>query len=517
MNLGTTGANSLPILFRGIGIATFMLLPAWGALFNLRPTEMPWVGLADLTLTSLTVAILLYWVTRLKGTVQLFVVAPFIVLFILIGYDALIYLYDSLKAELRLIGILDEHKDILRLTLWFSILTSPFLIWMLRTRVVAVSKATSTLFGILFIVLLAQFIYSKGAATSSNYNQAANSSFAKTVVIILDELDSELLDAKLDQFPAFNHLEQSAALSGRVYPPSNYTHISVPSMLLGKPLIGSELIGKSILVTRKDDSRNERLPSKDDLLSIAVENGSMVSLVGWHLPYCATFTTISRCIDDSQFGVPGNHLSTIEWLYGKNSLLLRYRENRNIEKFNDVNAYSEAFFKDPRNFKLNNITDILGTLKARLNEDVASRDYDLIFAHLPCPHLPRLDGQLTKGMINDYYDNLHQCDKILDTVIKALRKSEDQPWRLIVTSDHWFRPRDWIRNMKPGDYARIPQKVPFYLLASDHKAATVRIGDGTNIRLPQILTALKTWNLDVEYILSEIYKYDHEAVFLDKF
>lgn len=186
-------------------------------------------------------------------------------------------------------------------------------------------------------------------------------------------------------------------------------------------------------------------------------------------------------------------------------------------KFDDVNAYSEAFFKDPRNFKLNNITDILGTLKARLNEDVASRDYDLIFAHLPCPHLPRLDGQLTQGMINDYYDNLHQCDKILDTVINALRKSEDQPRRLIVTADHWFRPGDWIRNKKPGDYPQVPRKIPFYLLANDYKAATIRISGGTNLPLPQILTALKTPNLDVENISSEIYKYDHETVFLDKF
>jgi hypothetical protein len=517
MTLGASAANSLPILLRGIGIATFMLLPAWGAMFSLRPTEMPWFGLADLTLTSLTVAILLYWVTRLKKKIQLSVVAPFVVLFILIGYDVLIYLHDSLKAELRLIGMLDNYKDILRLILWFSILAFPFLVWMFRTRIVLTSKATSTLFGILFIVLVAQFIYSKGAANSSKNNPRANSSFVKTVVIIFDELDSELLDAKLDQFPAFNHLEQSAAVSGRVYPPSNYTHISVPAMLLGKPLIGSELIGKSILVTRKNDSRNERLPSKDDLLSNAVENGSMVSLVGWHLPYCATFTTISRCIDDAQFGVPGKNLSTIEWLYGKNSLLLRYRGHRTKEKFNDVNAYSEAFFKDSRNFKLNNITDILGTLEARLYEDVGSSNYDLIFAHLPCPHLPRLDGQLTQGMINDYYDNLQQCDKILDTVINTLRRSKDQPWRLIVTSDHWFRPGDWIRNKKPGDYPQIPRKVPFYLLANDYKGTTLRIGGGTNLGLPQILTSLKTPNLDVGNISSEIYKYDQEDVFLDKF
>ncbi len=517
MTSGETAANSLPILLRGIGVATFMLLPAWGAMFSLRSTEMPWVGLADLTLTSLAVAILLYWVTRLNGTIQILVVAPLVLLFILVGYDALIYIYDSLKEELRLLGILDNYKDILRLIFWISIIAFPFMICMLRKHILNAIKTTSALFGILFIVFVVQFIFAKVFATTADNYQRTNNSFAKTVVIIFDELDSELLDAKLDQFPTFNYLDQSASLIGRVYPPSNYTHISVPSMLLGKPLIGSEMIGNSMLVKRKDDSRNERLPSKDDLLSVAIREGLKVSLVGWHLPYCATFTTISRCIDDAQYGVPSNNLSVIEWLYGKSSLLWSYREHRTKEKFNDVDAYSEAFFKDPRAFNLNNIANIIGILIARLNEDVSNRDYDLVFAHLPCPHLPRLDGQPTQSMFTDYYDNLQQCDKILDTVINALSINVDQPWRLIVTSDHWFRPGDWIRNKKPRDYPQIPRKVPFYILANDYNGTNMRISGGTNIRLPQILTALKSPKLDVESIASEIYKYDHEAVLLDIF
>jgi hypothetical protein len=54
-------------------------------------------------------------------------------------------------------------------------------------------------------------------------------------------------------------------------------------------------------------------------------------------------------------------------------------------------------------------------------------------------------------------------------------------------------------------------------LANDYKGATLRISGGANIRLPQILSALKTPNLDVENISGEIYKYKQEAVFLDKF
>ena len=413
MTCGSPTTASRANIFRGLGIATFLLLPAWGAMFSLRGTAMPWIGLADLIGTSLAVSIYYFLATIQKGKVQLIMVLPFVVLSILIGYETMLYIYESLKAELRHIGVLDHIKDNIRTVFWFCILASLIAIWFGRNHIFEALKGIGTLFGILFILLVLQFSFAKISFDDKTNSRHVNHATQKIVILIFDELDADLLNAKLDQLPAFKHLEQSATLVGRVYPPSNFTHISLPSMLVGKPLSGAGFFGKSILYTPKGETQNESIPAKDDLLSIAVEKGLRVSLIGWHLPYCAAFNTIARCLDDSQYGVPSTHLTTTQWIYGKNSLLLNYRDAKNIKKFNDIDLYSEAIFKDPRHFKLNNISKLLKELEGRLNEDVAGADFDFIFAHLPCPHLPRVDEQRTHGAFKDYDDNLLQCDRIL--------------------------------------------------------------------------------------------------------
>lgn len=505
-------------IFRGLGIATFLLLPAWGAMFSLRGTDMPWIGLADLIGTSLAVTIYYCFATSQKGKLQLIMVLPFVVLSILIGYDTILYIYESLKSELRHIGVLDHIKYNIHAIFWFCIFSLFIAILFGRKHMCKAAKGIGTLFGILFILLVLQFSFVKISFDDKTKGHDVTNAAQKIVILILDELDLDLLNAKLDELPAFNHLEQSATLVGSVYPPSNYTHISIPSMLVGRPLSGSELMGTSILVTLKGETRNKKIPSKEDLLSIALEKGLRVSLIGWHLPYCATFKSILRCLDDSQYGVPGRYLTTIQWIYGKNSLLLKYRESKNLEKFGDIDFYTEAFFKDPRNFRLDNISKLLAELEARLKTDVIDEGYDLIFAHLPCPHLPRVDGQLSQGAFKDYDDNLLQCDRILSTVASSLNSNKGQPWSLIVTSDHWFRARDWITNKKPGDFPVSPRKVPFYFAENDFKGVTMRISDGSNIPLAQIFVELTTRGSDVaEKIAKEIQQFGSDATLLDRF
>jgi hypothetical protein len=89
---------------------------------------------------------------------------------------------------------------------------------------------------------------------------------------------------------------------------------------------------------------------------------------------------------------------------------------------------------------------------------------------------------------------------------------------LIVTSDHWFRPRDWITNKKPGDFPISPRKVPFYFAENDFKGVTMRISDGSNIPLAQIFVALTAGGSDVaEKIAKEIQHFGSDAILLDRF
>jgi hypothetical protein len=518
MTRGSSTTDSPANIFRGLGIATFLFLPAWGAMFSLRGPYMPWMGLADLIGTSVAVAVYFFWVTCQKGKLQLILVLPFVVLSILIGYDTVIYIYESLKAELRHIGVLTPIKDNILVVSSFCIFSSLIAIWFGRKHLYEAIKGIGTLFGILFILLVLQFSCAKIPFVEKTDNGHMTNVAQKIVILIFDELDADLLDAKLDQLPAFNHLEKNAALVGRVYSPSNYTHISVPSMLVGKPLRGIELFGQSIFVYPKGETIKEKLPSKDDLFSLAKDRGLRVSLIGWHLPYCAAFSMIERCIDDSQYGIPGNNITTIQWIYGKNSLLFKYRQSKNIQQFKDIDAYAENFFSDPRSFKSNNIHKLLNELEDRLKTDVAGNDFDLIFAHLPCPHLPRVDGQRTQGVFKDYDDNVIQCDRILGAVQSSLIAKKGQQWRLIVTSDHWFRVRDWITNMKPGDYPMSPRKVPFYFAENDFTGNPVRLSDGSNIRLAQIFMALTSPSPDAaKAIKEEVQQFGSESVFLDIF
>jgi hypothetical protein len=152
-----------------------------------------------------------------------------------------------------------------------------------------------------------------------------------------------------------------------------------------------------------------------------------------------------------------------------------------------------------------------------LESDVANKDFDLVFAHLPCPHLPRVDGQNSKGIYNDYYDNLNHCDNIVSTTINTLRANDDRPWRLIVTSDHWFRPGDWIRNKKPGEPPPLPRMVPFYLLENGYNDTPVRIAEGSNIRLQQVISIINNRQINIDRVKAEILKHDIESVLLDRF
>lgn len=518
MKSGSLTTDSFANIFRGLGIATFLFLPAWGAMFSLRETVMPWIGLADLIGTSVVVSIYFFWVSSLKGKLKFFMLIPFLILFILIGYDSVIYIYDSLKAEFRKLGILDFIKNNISIAFGFCGLPAVIVIWYCRKKTFAIKNVFGTLFGILFILLILQFVILKTFYEHKENRFISNNPSQKIVILIFDELDGDLLDAKISQLPAFKHLEQTAALVGRVYPPSNYTHISVPSMLVGKPLSSADFIGKSILFTLKDEANNKKIPNKEDLISFALDKGMRVSLIGWHLPYCAAFIQVERCIDDSLNGVPGTNLTTTQWLYGKNSFLLMYRDKKNKEKFEDIDLYSERIFNDPRLFKLKNISNTFKELNERLYTDIAGSEYDLIFAHLPCPHLPRLDSKQTQGVFKDYDDNLIQCDLMLQTILNSLQKNNEQTWKLIVTSDHWFRARDWIENMKPGELPPSARKVPFYFTESYFTGNRRFVNNGSNIRLAQIFIKLSEKSINItKEIKEEIEIFGQEFVLLDKF
>jgi arylsulfatase A-like enzyme len=86
-------------------------------------------------------------------------------------------------------------------------------------------------------------------------------------------------------------------------------------------------------------------------------------------------------------------------------------------------------------------------LSAAAERMLASDDLDVIWIHLPLPHLPRMYDRRRRRLVGPerqqrdaYFDNLAFADRELARLLAALGRSRRAPeTTLIVTSDHPYR------------------------------------------------------------------------------
>lgn len=517
MNPIKIASLKLDSIIYGVGGSTFLLLPVWAAIFDLRPQDMAWSSLIDISLTTFLFSLIYIGITCLNKFWRQIAYVPLLIVFCLLGYDALTYINDSLRSELILFDFLHENKSILRVLRISIPLVVLSLIIFGRIKLLTLTKSAAKIFGIFFIVMVLQFVYSKKTNKEIIFEQKEVTYRQRPVIVIIfDELDADILESKKEQLPGFKSLTERSRISGSVFPPSNYTHISLPAMLLGAPISGSSFAGNSIFFTTKADSRIKSLSQADHLF--AGVNPSSISLLGWHLPYCGFFKKIERCMDATGYGVPGENISTVEWLYGNSSLLFNYRYKDNIKNFDNIDKYADLLFNDPRNFRRKNVGRLLNEMERRLIDDIGSGKYQLIFAHLPCPHLPRIDSEKSKGMLKDYVDNLVRCDRIMESITHVIDRDLGGSARMIVTSDHWLRSLDWIRNGHPNELPKAPQQVPFFYFDGESNTTPIKISGGNNVVLSIIVKKLLEENfVKLDSLLSIIQSYGSEITVLDKF
>jgi arylsulfatase A-like enzyme len=83
-----------------------------------------------------------------------------------------------------------------------------------------------------------------------------------------------------------------------------------------------------------------------------------------------------------------------------------------------------------------------------------------------------------------YASNLRECDHLLGEVTATLnRNTQQNRWTLIVTSDHWFRGRDWREAGKPLLAPAQRRTVPFYLLMGGESGAAYSTEKLSNSRV----------------------------------
>jgi hypothetical protein len=251
--------------------------------------------------------------------------------------------------------------------------------------------------------------------------------------VVLDEFDPEIAfsETNLVNLPNFKLLLDSAVNHSQMYAPSNATAESIPSMLMGVPTYGN--IYNNIASLDVITSKNKLLPFKyeNTIFHKLAVNHNNSSILGFYHPYCATFTQI-QC---KSFPM----ISKFRWYSGITHAYAHKRLLELVDRLLDEHYVSASRFDA--------MADITEQQLSLLPEFILDANVNFTFIHLNVPHLPasyaqELFDEHVDDQLSNYKLNLRLADYALNLMLKNIDKMKDKKVLLILSSDHWFRPRD---------------------------------------------------------------------------
>ncbi|HNJ82003.1 MAG TPA: sulfatase-like hydrolase/transferase [Piscinibacter sp.] len=456
-------------LAASLGLGSLALLPAWDAVLSLPGAARGWTPLAWVLGGTLTLTIALEMCRRASRPARLMLGLAVGAVLAALLFETLAFFYVDLKNSLAVVAgpWYRWARDLIAAAV---LLASGFLLWL------GVRKGASWIRGLLSeaLALLAALpavlvvSYLMPGAMPPQHESAAQ---ARRVVValVLDELDTSAIDADIANLPNFAAIRARAFSASRMYPPANYTSESLPGMIAGENFEQATYSRRDVHVLPAGSSDWLSLSGRGTLFEDARQRGARAALIGWHLPYCTIVRTAYPCWDDAAYRAPGHSISLPVWLLG-HSRLYSAAENRWLDgKAADVREYSRAFLSSAQNYRLQHIGEIFADQHNALLQTLESGRSELVFAHLACPHAPSLHrDQVAKlDMFQAYAANLRVCDRLLGEVLGLLERGRyADGWALAVTSDHWFRGRDWLDAGRPLSTPSARRPVPFYLLTA---------------------------------------------------
>ena len=250
----------------------------------------------------------------------------------------------------------------------------------------------------------------------------------RVVVLLFDEMDQRLSFSERPAgltLPEFDRLRSEGFSATSAFPPGSATLVSMPALISGIPISSAAPAGPSQLtIVPRGRSGTVEWSTQPQLFSRARELGARAAFAGWYHPYCRILgASLSRCFWAPFLDVDlrGQRLTLLQSMRNELMTLAPWNAREQyILRYRDIIANAEAMLRD-------------STL-------------DLVFVHIPVPHLPPIYDRTTRNFTltnypySGYLDNLALADRTLGELRRTIEATGNWPrTAVVVTSDHWFR------------------------------------------------------------------------------
>lgn len=288
-------------------------------------------------------------------------------------------------------------------------------------------------------------------AKLDNFNQLqapillAKSPHPKVVWIVFDELDQRII---FDDRPShlslheIERLKTESLYATEAQIAAEKTISAIPALTTGKPIRSAKVIDSHELELSIEGQTYTPLWNEvSTVFSKAYKQGFNTALIGFFHPYKRILGNhLAFCPGSCHDGMQPNksfaktYLELLALWQGFPFMTFDGKEKSHIqmEKRRDIHLNTYAY------------------LIAQTREALRKSELDLIFIHLPIPHLPVIYNTKEKQLSSShhsftpYQENLQLVDETLKIIREQLEQSgEWQRTVLIVTSDHGLRKERW--------------------------------------------------------------------------
>jgi hypothetical protein len=249
----------------------------------------------------------------------------------------------------------------------------------------------------------------------------------RVVWVIFDELDyNRLVTARSAGLvlPNIDRLSQESITANDAVSPAWVTSISIPALITGDYLEGTNPLGPAKLLLRQQNGKSSEWSKTPTIFSKLKDTNRKVSILGYYHPYCSLFPYVNTCFSQSVFSYPS-------WWWGI------WQSVRSVP---GVDFLSRQYKWTNDGF---NKTTLL-QLKY-LDNQILDKTNSLSFVHLNIPHLPGrreagLPTQKRYENFSGYDQNLLVVDSIVGKIVDHLEdNANSQKILLVISSDHWLR------------------------------------------------------------------------------